>query len=587
MIIGLALTPGRTDNPANCLATLLKNLKDIQPEDFPSRSSIRSAGDRLAIAVSNDQIKNHPKLTPIPLPDHDLLVISDVQIRPSPSTLPRSVTAAPLEWDLPGRWIAIDVPRDTKQPILWSTDPLGALWLYFTETTQGVVFSDDFRVLSRLAGPTSEVDPHAVRRALVLGYMLGNETLHPSVLLAPPGSVFEWISREGFRIHQTHRLRYGDSLAGKSDAERLDAVIGAFESAAAGWREVIPERTAISLSAGLDSRTALGYLSRTGLRLPSFTFGHPDSKETQGAARIAERLGLDSHTFPVPEISWSDWATDIQQLGATGQVQRCGWASAWLEYLQQHAEAIVHGYLGDALTGKHLSPQAEAPTDWINYWTSWSVGPEWHAWPGLRIPWRDNMIRDLEDDFRAEADSADTVYPYQKAMHLDLYCRQRRWVATQANELGRVVTPVCFFYHPAVLHTWTNLRYEDIMGQALYKRANHTVFPELFDNPSMRRGHQTTSARRLASRMRHLLRGNLFGEPRRPRVITRSLSLISTRRESLDRLMEVRGLIDEVVDFNYVSNAIRSLDQQTPSESESARLLRVLNVAHVLALFAK
>ena len=167
------------------------------------------------------------------------------------------------------------------EPILWASDPLGAQWLYFTETRHGIVFSNDFRVTCLLAPSASEIDIASLRRALVLGYMLGEETIHPAIRLAPPGCVFEWING-GFHIHSFRRLKYGDVLAGKSNNAKKNAVVTAFESAAEGWKKILPERTSISLSAGLDSRTALSYLRRAGVKMPCFTFGHP---ETPGECR--------------------------------------------------------------------------------------------------------------------------------------------------------------------------------------------------------------------------------------------------------------------------------------------------------------
>jgi len=68
---------------------------------------------------------------------------------------------------------------------------------------------------------------------MVLGYMLGEETIHPAIRLAPPGCVYEW-TNGGFHIHSFHRLKYGDVLAGKSNDAKKNAVVTAFESAAEG-----------------------------------------------------------------------------------------------------------------------------------------------------------------------------------------------------------------------------------------------------------------------------------------------------------------------------------------------------------------
>jgi len=445
------------------------------------------------------------------------------------------------------------------------------------------VFSNDFRVTCLLAPSASEIDIASLRRALVLGYMLGEETIHPAIRLAPPGCVFEWING-GFHIHSFHRLEYGDVLAGKSNDAKQKAVVTAFESAAEGWKQILPERTSISLSGGLDSRTALSYLRRAGVKMPCFTFGHPESVEVRDAARIAALVGTTTQVSSIPDISWNDWEISTQRLGSAGQVQVSGWAQAWLRYIGHETDALVHGYLGDALTGKHLSSSiGEALSNGLSYWTNWSIGSFWRDWPGLRKHWREHMVPELEADFRAVLSGVDVAFPYQQTLHLDLYCRQRRWVASQSNNLGEVVLPACFFYHPDILQVWTNLSIADLDRQALYNQANHQAFPNLFP------GQPTASfnlARRIVRKVLQMFNSSL-PDSQRPIVIDKTSMIAATNQQAISRILAVQDTLDKVVDVRYVISRIENPGRNMLSQDECAALIRVINVAHLLALIQK
>ena len=584
MIIGLMQPLGSNDASSELSLLLAKIGNTLSGEAF-NPGAIQTFGRRLALLDSAGSSNARPRLKVFSAPDMQLITLSDASLSSQylPTTHVKLKPDTPFDWNLPGRWITTCIPNNELDPILWASDPLGAQWLYFTETRHGIVFSNDFRATCLLAPAASEIDLSGLRRALVLGYMLGEETIHPAIRLAPPGCVFEWING-GFQIHSFRRLKYGDVLAGKSNNAKKNAVVTAFESAAEGWEKILPERTSISLSAGLDSRTALSYLRRAGLKMPYLTFGHPESVEVRDAARIAALVGTTTQVFPIPDISWNDWEISTQRLGSAGQVQVSGWTQAWLRYIGHETDALVHGYLGDALTGKHLSSSiGGALSNGLSYWTNWSIGSFWRDWPGLRKHWREHMVPELEADFRAVLSGVDVAFPYQQALHFDLYCRQRRWVASQSNDLGEVVLPVCFFYHPDILQVWTNLSIADLDRQALYNQANHQAFPNLFP------GQPTASfnlARRIARKVLQMFSSSL-PDSQRPIVIDKTSMIAATNQQAISRILAVQDTLDKVVDVRYVISRIEKSGRNMLSQVECAALIRIVNVAHLLVLIRK
>lgn len=575
MVIGLITLPDG-NSAADRLIGLARSSQAAR-KSFASSYTVSAVNRRFALAVDVTAGGSRPRVEVADTAAAKLVILGDAPSLPSPDILARAVLPeAPLEWDLPGRWISALVPKEPSAPIHWASDALGAQWLYFTAVDSAILFSDDYAAAAAFAPRQTTVDPFALRRALVLGYNLGDETLHPSIKLAPPGCVFEPLNG-GFRILRRHGVDYTDKLASASPQAKVDAVDEAFRHSAKAWRAVLPPRTGISLSAGLDSRTAFGYLRRAGVAMSCFTFGNPESSEVRGAAEVAARVGARTEVFPVPPASWEDWETGIQKLGVAGPVQTVGWSRNWLEHLAGHVDALVHGYLGDAVSGKHLSSSTKTPTDWCDYWTRWSVGSEWHTWPGLKEEWRRTMLKDLHADVRDAADQPQVAFPHQRALHVDLYCRQRRWAASQANEIASRMLPVCFFYHPSVFRVWASLPFEDLRDQNLYRASNRRNLSELFPP-------QPSPVGRFARRVGRKL-GRMFrAQDSRPRVVDRSRLLAAMQRAAIDRILSVRALIEQVVDVPYVVEVLKTLEKRSPTEAESLALIRVVNVAHLVAL---
>ncbi|ABA58406.1 hypothetical protein Noc_1944 [Nitrosococcus oceani ATCC 19707] len=578
MIFGM-LTLQAEHDASQMLATIFKRIyRDGTPDQ------IRTFDFRLAITTIPDTPNSRPRINIIPFSTGHLIVLADILIGEYVSHLEKADTLSPdlpLAWSLPGRWIAITVPNDINKPIQWASDPIGAQWLYFTETSDGLVFSDCFWAVAKTVSRSQGIDPNALRHALVLGYNLREETIIPSIKLAPGGCIYEWDAGD-FRIIRSHQLEYGDAMAGATEAEKIAQVEAAFHEAALSWKKVLPARTALSLSAGLDSRTALAYLQRAGVEVSFYTFGQPGSTEVIGAQSIAQRVGCSTRLFKIPDASWNDWETNIQTLGAIGPLQQSGWAHSWRAMLANKADAVVIGYLGDALTGKHLSSKQFDRSDWVNYWTHWSLNWEWQEWPGLRKKWRKDLSNNLAASFRQIIHKLEVAFPHQQAFHLDFYCRQRRWVASQPNDIGAALLPVCFFYHPAIWKVWANLPLSDLERQTLYRRTNYQLFPDLFRRPVSPTEELFQRSFRKFTRLLRRTNTDLLPSER-PRVIDRWRALEINQQQIIVQLEHNREPLEEVVDVDFVLKRMGAFKSQRLSETECAMIMRIVNASHLVS----
>jgi len=200
MIIGLMQPLGSNDASSELSLLLAKIGNTLSGEVF-NPGAIQTFGRRLALLDSAGSSNARPRLKVFSAPDMQLIMLSDASLSflYLPTTHVKLRPDTPLDWNLPGRWVAASIPSNELEPILWASDPLGHQWLYFTETRNGIVFSNDFYVTCLLAPSAGEIDLSILCRALVLGYMLGEETIHPAIRLAPPGCVYEW-TNGGFHV---------------------------------------------------------------------------------------------------------------------------------------------------------------------------------------------------------------------------------------------------------------------------------------------------------------------------------------------------------------------------------------------------
>jgi hypothetical protein len=73
-----------------------------------------------------------------------------------------------------------------------SNDSLGNVWLYFSKTGAGYLFSQNYFALAQQEHVSRNFDEGSMLAELALGYNPDNATLYKEVSIAPPGSVIEF-----------------------------------------------------------------------------------------------------------------------------------------------------------------------------------------------------------------------------------------------------------------------------------------------------------------------------------------------------------------------------------------------------------
>jgi hypothetical protein len=404
-----------------------------------------------------------------------------------------------------------------------------------------------------MLGDGANVDRDAALCELILGYSPDDRTLFQQIRIAPAGAIFS-IHASGIAVRARSLVRYGDRYGGAGLKAKFRELDEAYERIAARYNDRPASDLVISISAGFDSRYALAYLATETGRPGLCTFGHPDSEEVEGARLRCAAIGRTTDVFDVPEADWSQWIRGIQSLGNCGMTQWSGWAESWLEFLARHGDAVVIGYVGDALTGKHIGQRGD-DADPVDFWMRFNDVAWWGSAPILRQEVRAPAGSLVREQVRAAIAEHSFAYPHQNIVHMDLYGRQRRWVAAQPNSLQRRVVPALFFFDEQLIDFWCNVGADDLLGQRLYRQFASERFPRLFPKNE---GRAPGVLKRGLRKVLGTLQGVATGESRgqRPRVIDPA-RIIGPNRAHIVRLARrVRHLAEPIIDVEAFCDAV-------------------------------
>lgn len=475
-----------------------------------------------------------------------------------------------------GYWIAFG--HDEKShAVEVLCDRLGVAWLYWAKVPGGVAFSSDFGALARSLPADPRLNDAACLLALTLTYPVGDATCFDEIQVVSPGSILRFIGSAVSRRRSTPAA-YGDRFAGVTRNTKFEALDAILDASYETWS--LPGASlpwTVALSSGNDSRYGLGLLMRHQERPACATFGLPGSDDVRGATAICRRERLEHAFFTTDRrTSWDSWRAAVQRLGVVAGFQYgAGWAHDWRRTLSELGGQVVLGFLGDALSGAHLVDRFGG--NWLANWEAWSLDVrEDGTWSGSDMlrPEVRNRARDAVRAALAGAcQDISVAFEHQKALHLDLYYRQRRITASQVNFLTDEIPVAPLFYTAEVIAFWSNLDYGDLNRQALYLAYARDRFANLFAPP-----RPPSLYRRARGTLTNLVIG-LYPDLRRylapPAIDTRAL--IGQHLDRMRSLIRDYGeAVDHIVDVAALN---RWLDQFRTRESVNApRLQRFWNL---------
>jgi asparagine synthase (glutamine-hydrolysing) len=201
-----------------------------------------------------------------------------------------------------------------QKKVLLFNDRYGVNRIYWHENRNGFYFSSEAKSLLKVLPELRRLDPQALGEFLNCGAVLQNRTLFPGIDLMPGGSVWEFCPGQPVRP---------GAYFNKEAWEEQPMLSGAdyFEKLRATWARILPrylngpERAALSLTGGVDSRMILACAPRSPGTLPCYTFGgvYRDCADVTISRRLAKVCGQPHETISLGRQFFAEFPALVEQ----------------------------------------------------------------------------------------------------------------------------------------------------------------------------------------------------------------------------------------------------------------------------------
>jgi hypothetical protein len=227
--------------------------------------------------------------------------------------LTRYILAGGDPCKVPGDWvITIRTGRpDGEETTTLASSILAAVPYYYSETAgrlfHGSHVLEVWKELWKELGRDWSWDRQGLYEYFHWEQCLDDRTLHPDIKRFPEGAVARF---SGGRLSIKEFSNDRDWFSGRSSS--LDELNDRFEEICADYP--FDEGSAISLSAGVDSRLLLAGFMGKKLKPPAVTAGHERSTDVMISRRISQDFGLDHETLEMRPELYPRYAREIVEL---------------------------------------------------------------------------------------------------------------------------------------------------------------------------------------------------------------------------------------------------------------------------------
>ena len=200
---------------------------------------------------------------------------------------------------LNGRFSGLLIDLRQRRLVVFN-DRYGLNRIYFAEKRGMFYFASEAKALLRILPELRRMDPTGLAEQLTCGCVLQNRTLFSGVSLIPGGSAWRFAPGEKRREDSYFRA---DLWTNQEPMPRAEYYPALRET----WRRILPryfqgpERVAVSLTGGKDSRMVMAWTEATPGALPCYTFGgiYRDCADVKLARRVARICRQPYQVIPV------------------------------------------------------------------------------------------------------------------------------------------------------------------------------------------------------------------------------------------------------------------------------------------------
>lgn len=246
-----------------------------------------------------------------------------------------------------------------ERQLLLARDRMGEKPLYYGRVGPRFAFASELGALRRLPDAPRRPDPEALAAFLQLGFVPAPYSILPGIRKVPPGAMVR-VGRDGvagepcgyWSLEQVVAAGLADPLTA-GDRELVDLAETTLRSSVRRRLQAdVP--VGAFLSGGLDSSTIVALAQEVSSRpVRSFTVavgGATD--EAQAAARVAEHLGTEHTTLPLPELDAVKLAGRVSEVYDEPFADPSAMPTALLcAAARQHVTVALSGDSADELLG--------------------------------------------------------------------------------------------------------------------------------------------------------------------------------------------------------------------------------------------
>ncbi|HNP35112.1 MAG TPA: asparagine synthase-related protein [Woeseiaceae bacterium] len=380
----------------------------------------------------------------------------------------------------------IVVYDSNAQSLLLFADHLSTQPMYYKQDARGLHFGSEKKSLLAAATGSVDLDPVGLLQIFHHRHYVGDRTFIKDIKRLPPGGILEY--RNGkLQIRRSVTVEFGEPFGSKSPRMLLEEWADLLQTATTK-RLGDNRKVAISLSAGLDSRTIALSIDKQKRPLWARTRGVEGSDELVLGRRIATQLGFE-HMTEDPVICNPSKALDAIAWRTEGEATIFNGPTLLNhEAIKSHGDFLAGGYLGDVCSGSHIDPRMLVPMSldaFAQRVYNWYVTSNAQR---LRAVFTQDFLETYLPSVRSEF--IDSYTPLRQERNVDthqlwdLNHRQTRMTMAAAPADSHILQRVSPFYDRNIIQFVTRIPLRFRIGQVLYKSLIYQMGPEIRDVPN-------------------------------------------------------------------------------------------------------
>lgn len=354
--------------------------------------------------------------------------------------------------------------------LLVVTDRLGMEKLFYAISGGVLLLATELAALRQASAHFNEVDEYSVAEFLTASHLIGRRSLVKGVQLLPPATIGSWTNgRWQLRSYWRPRAGFGPTATIDAWVERLRTELSKVLDAKCAAGELL-----LPLSGGLDSRCVAAFMpSAARSRTHAYSLGPLACNDVRYGRALARELNIAHTRLSLPSDFYREDLTLAQTL-SDGEISIEALPLLQLRHVAHPQRVMLHGFLGDVLSGGHLLPTSVARDPAAAQEALWrqryvKLGFDEAGLRRVLVPERAHVIGAMRQLVADALAAADAEHFEERALLVELEHRQARYVSYLQRSMSAYGPAWSPFLEPEVLDAFLDLPLAHRRGQHAYR----------------------------------------------------------------------------------------------------------------------